>query len=391
MKTIQNSIFLLLVSCCILNIDAQEKSMNKGLISKTFIKEIKIGDLGISRGVTVEEAADGSYILTGYTTGKGAGGEDAFLISTNSIGETLWTKMYGGSGKDNGWAIRQTKDGGFIIVGFSNSFGAGDMDVYLIKTDSKGDSIWTKTFGGTGDEFGWDIRITSDNGFIIAAQTNSSGNGEIDAYLIKLDSDGNKIWSKTYGGAKIDRIFSVLETEAREYVAAGITYSYHSIGPNDRDGYYIKTDSNGELEWYKSFGEDGYDVGHSIALNTKGGFMITGYGESYATNGNKDVYVLKINSNGEILWTKAYGGMESERGIKGCQTSDGGYIVVGFIEDVWDVYLVKTNSEGEVLWTRTYGEINKKDIGYTVRETKDNGFIIIGHTENFDSSVRKFY
>jgi len=389
MKTIQNFILLLMICFWILNIDAQEKSKNIEPISKSFIKEFEIGDLGISRGVTVEETADGNYILTGYTTGNGTGGEDAFLIKTNSIGETLWTKIFGGSENDNGWAVRQTNDGGFIMVGFTSSFGAGGMDVYVLKTDANGEVFWTKTYGNQGDEFGWDIRTTSDNGFIIAAQTNSSGKGEIDAYLIKLDGDGNEVWSKTFGGDRIDRIFSVLETEAGEYVAAGITYSYNSIGPNDRDGYYIKTDSNGEVEWYKTFGKDGYDVGHSIAPNNDGSFMITGYGESYATNGNKDVYILKINSNGEILWTKAFGGEESERGIKGYQTSDGGYIVVGFIEGIWDVYLVKTDSEGELLWSRTFGEKNKKDVGYTVRETKDNGFIIIGHTENFDGSDAK--
>ena len=258
------------------------------------------------------------------------------------------------------------------------------MDVYLIKTDSRGDTIWTKTYGGEGDEYGWDIRITQDKGFIIAAQTNSFGNGEIDAYLIKVDAEGNEKWSKTYGGNKIDRIFSVQQTQDGGYVAAGITYSYTSIDPNDRDGYLLKTDSSGKQEWYKTFGKDAYDVGHSIALTNDSGYLITGYGESFTKLGNRDVYLIKTDANGKMQWLKTYGGIEDERGIKGLQTRDGGYVAIGFTDKDWDMYLIKTDSAGDILWTRTFGEKDKIDFGYTVRETNDGGFILIGHSENLN-------
>lgn len=374
--TLTTCFILLSFTCAIQNKSPKEKPEQT-----TFIKYI--GDTGINRGVTVEELSGGGYILTGYTTEGGAGQEDVFLIKTNAQGETLWRKTYGGKGSDNGWAVRQTDDKGFIIAGYTNSFGSGDMDIYLLKTDVKGNTLWTKTFGGAGDEYGWDVRITKDEGFIIAAQTSSVGNGEIDAYLLKVDKEGNEEWSQTYGGDKIDRIFSVQQTPDRGYAAAGITYSYTSVNSSDRDGYILKTDASGKQEWYKTFGKDAYDVGHSIALTDDGGLFITGYGESFATGGYRDVYLVKTDAEGENQWMKFYGGIGEERGIKGHQTRDGGYVAIGFTGQYRDVYLIKTNSTGDTLWTRTYGSQDKVDFGYTVRETRDNGFILIGHSEPF--------
>lgn len=261
-------IALILISC------SGRKSNTDRLEQISF--KVHIGDAGISRGVTVEQTIDGGYILTGLTTDGAHGGEDVFLIKTNSKGEVLWKKTFGGPGNDNGWAVRQVADGGYIIAGFTDSFGNGDMDIYLIRTDSKGEAIWSKTFGGEGDEYGWDVRITNDNEFIIAAQTNSIGEGEADAYLLKVDEDGNEKWSKTYGGTKDDRIFSVQQTPDGGYVAAGITYNYTSVGPDDRDGYLLKTDASGNEEWYKTFGKDLYDVAHSVTLTNDKGYIIYG-------------------------------------------------------------------------------------------------------------------
>jgi hypothetical protein len=305
-------------------------------------------------------------------------------MKTNSIGDTLWTKSFGGKGQDNGWAVRQVKDGGFIIVGCTNSYGAGGMDVFLIRTDSKGDTLWTKTYGGDGDEYGWDIQITTDDGFIIASQTDGIGKGDIDAYLIKTDSNGNLEWTRSFGGEKIDRVFSVRQTPDGGYIAAGITYSFTSVDDNDRDAYLLKTDKSGEMEWFKTFGGDAYDVGHEVTLTSDEGYLVVGYGESFASNGTRDVYLIKTDENGEEMWIKVYGEVVDERGIKGVQTKDGGFIVVGLTDKYWDVYLIKTDNKGEVLWTRNLGSDRQVEFGYTVRETNDGGFIITGHTQNFD-------
>ena len=372
---------VLLTSLIVLYADCgvQDKSNAENSVQSSFIKYY--GDTSSARGVTVEETTDGGYILTGYSTGGEHGAEDAYLIKTDSNGNRIWTKYYGGSGKDYGWAVRQTPDSGFIIVGYTDSFGKGGMDIYLIKTDQEGDTLWTKTMGGTGDEYGWDIRITDDQGYIIAAQTDKDGKGNIDAFLLKLDENGNEIWSRSYGGNKIDRIFSVQQTADGGFISAGITYSFSSINEQDRDGYLLKTSATGNEEWYKIFGGDDYDVCHSVALTNDGGFFIAGYGESYATFGYRDMYLIKTDKDGNKEWLKVYGGSGEERGIKGYQTNDSGYIAIGFTAENRDICLVKTNSVGDSLWTRNMGNPNEVEFGYTVRETKNNELILIGHAE----------
>ena len=314
-----------------------------------------------------------------------------FAQENNEIGVSEQTLFYkhisiDGYAKSRGVTVEQTEDEGFILTGYSTKEETEDQDIfiYLIKTDFKGDTLWTRTFGKEGDEFGWDVRITTDGGFIIAAQSSSRGQGEIDAELIKVDAEGNEEWSNSYGGDKIDRVFSVQQTTDGGYVAVGITYSFNSVGPNDRDGYLIKANPTGELEWHKTFGEDGYDVGHSITLTSEGGYLITGYGESFASGGKRDVYLVKTNTDGKILWLKEYGQGDDERGIKGLQTKDGGYIAIGFTDSNWDVYMVKTNSEGNESWTRTFGTPDRIDFGYTVKETVDGGYVLIGHSESLD-------
>lgn len=348
-----------------------------------FTKYLAIGDNKVNRGVTVEELVNEGFIITGYTSSNGAN-EDVFLVKTDRVGNIIWSKTFGGDGKDNGWAVRQTNDEGYIISGFTDSFGAGALDVYLIKTNKNGDELWSKTFGGSEDEYGWDVRTTNDNGFIIAAQTNSIGKGEIDAHLIKTDSNGNELWSNTYGGNKVDRIFSVQQAKDGGYVSAGITYSYSNID-NNRDGYVLKTDKNGQQEWYKIIGEAGYDVAHAIAPTSDDGFIVTGYGDSYANSGGTDVYLVKVNQNGKIKWTKAFGQDSNERGIKGEQTKDGGYIAIGFTDKDRELYLLRTNSQGEELWVRTFGQEGHLFFGYTVKETRDGGFILTGHRENLST------
>jgi hypothetical protein len=133
---------------------------------------------------------DGGFIITGITNSVGAGGYDVYLVKTDSLGDTLWSRTYGGTGDDEGMSVKQTLDGGYIIVGWTNSFGAGDYDIYLIRTDSLGDTLWTRTYGGVFNDGGYSVQQTTDGGYIIAGYTNSFGAGGFDVYLIKTDANG---------------------------------------------------------------------------------------------------------------------------------------------------------------------------------------------------------
>jgi hypothetical protein len=185
---------------------------------------------------------DGGYIISGSTESFGTGTVDIYLIKTDSVGDTLWTKTYGGDSSDYGSSIEQTNDGGYIIAGSTNSFGAGLNDVYLIKTDANGDTLWTKTFGGNDHDGGSSVCQTSDGGYIILGSTFSFGAGEGDVYLIKTDANGDTIWTKTFGGNNPDAGCSVEQTNDGGYIAAGYTYSF---GLGGSDVYLIKTDANG--------------------------------------------------------------------------------------------------------------------------------------------------
>ena len=171
------------------------------------------------------------------------------------LGQT-WETTFGGTGYEYAYSVQQTTDGGYIIIGGTESFGAGERDVYLIKTDENGDSLWTKTIGGAFSDEGKSVQQTTDGGYIISGDTQSSGNGGEDVYLIKTDVNGIEQWSKTFGGADQDGSFSVQQTIDGGYIIAGYTSSF---GNGAFDIYLIKTDQNGIEQWSQNFGGGGED------------------------------------------------------------------------------------------------------------------------------------
>ena len=182
-----------------------------------------------------------------------------------------WEKTFGGTGDDYGYSVQQTTDGGYIITGTTESFGNGGSDVYLIKTDVNGDSLWTKTFGGIDSDRGHSIQQTTDGGYIITGSTTSFGNGGFDVYLIKTDGSGNEQWTKTFGGTNGDEGFSVQQTTGGGYIITGYTVSF--LG--SRDVYLIKTDGNGDSLWTKTFGGTDHTVGgRSVQQTTDGGLSL---------------------------------------------------------------------------------------------------------------------
>src|SRR3990172_2968841 len=280
---------LLLAVCIIANcLLPIANSFSQTTFQKTF------GGTSDDWGFSVQQTTDGGYIITGTITSFGAGYEDAYLIKTDANGNSLWTKTFGGITYDVGNSVRQTTDGGYIIAGTTYSFGVGNYDVYLIKTDANGNTLWTKTFGGTSSDEGYSAQQTTDGGFVIAGLTDSFGAGLYDVYLIKTNGSGDTLWTKTFGGIGIDYGLSAQQTTDGGYVIAGVTQSF---GAGIDDVYLIKTDGNGDTLWTKIFGGTDIDEGYSVQQTTDGGFVITGYTGSFGA-GNADVYLIKTDANG---------------------------------------------------------------------------------------------
>ncbi|MDD2890617.1 MAG: T9SS type A sorting domain-containing protein, partial [bacterium] len=238
-------------------------------------------------GYSVQQTSDSGFIIAG-TIGPAA---NIYLIKINSSGDTLWTKTFGGTDGDCGHSVQQTQDGGFIILGRTSSFGAGNNDVYLIRTDSSGDTLWTKTFGGTDSDVGWSVRQTEDCGFIIAGETNSFGAGVSDVYLIRTDFSGDTLWTKTFGGTGSEEGYLVQQTSDSGFIIVGRTSSF---GAGNSDVYLIKTNSSGDTLWTKTFGGTKYDLGYSVQQTSDGGFNITGQTESFGA-GSGDVYLIRLD------------------------------------------------------------------------------------------------
>lgn len=253
-----------------------------------------IGDLyNTEWGYSVDQTFDGGYIMTGYTT---AGGYDVYLIRTDYNGISIWEKYFGGDNQDFGYSVIQSADSCYVVAGRTSSFGAGYDDVYLIKTDQSGDTLWTRTYGGYYSESGNSIAQTDDGGYIIAGRTQSYGAGGIDVYAIRTDENGDAMWIKVYGGISADYASSVTQTTDGGFIIAGTTTSY---GAGASDVYLIKTDENGDTVWTRTYGGTSDDYGNSVAQTADGGYIIAGTTESFGTGGS-DVYVIKTDHNGNV-------------------------------------------------------------------------------------------
>jgi len=340
------------------------------------------GGASWDEGHSVQQTSDGGYIVCGSTESYGSGNADVWLVKTDARGDTLWTRTYGGVNWEEGYSVEQTTDGGYIIAGYTNSPGAGSDDVYLVKADSSGDTVWTRTYGGTGNDDGWSVQQTSDGGYVIAGCTWSFGAGASDVYLIRTDAHGDTLWTTTFGGAWDEGGYSLRQTADGGYIITGYA---HSFGAGYWDVYLVRTDTNGGTLWTRTYGGTDNDVGTSAQPTTDGGYIIAGHAQSFGA-GYWDIYLIKTDASGDTLWTRTFGGASGDCANSVQQTADGGYIIAGHTQSFgagnWDVWLIKTDAYGDTLWTRTLGDTSD-DGGRSVRQTADGGYIATGWTGSF--------
>lgn len=288
-------------------------------------------------GKAVEQLDDGSYIVVGRTASFGHGKTDIWLIKVNQTGKEEWNTTWGGPGWDEGNSIKKTDDDGYIVVGDTTSYSSGEYDICLIKFNSSGDERWNETFGGTENEGGRFVEITDDGGYAIAGETESYGSGEIDIWLIKVNQTGKKEWSVTFGGKDDDLSNELMQTDDGGFIIVG-----HNVinEPVKLNGFVIKVDGEGNVQWEKIISMN-KSAGTSSIDTTKEGYIAVGYIGDYGTEQN--LLLVKLDLSGNLIWNCSIGGDgHGDAGVWIQRCTDEQYFIAGYSDinetgknDVW--------------------------------------------------------
>ena len=324
----------------------------------------------------VQQTNDSGYVIIGTTRSFGAGDEDIYVIKVNTQGNIQWTKTYGTLSMEEGYNIRQTKDGGYILSGV----GDASENYILIKADAEGNMQWSKSYAYFGPGNNYDVQLTDDGGYIIVGPASSVAG----AFCIKTDVNGNILWCNKYSGGKgvsiaktIDGGYAILGDGETGYGCCGSTQ-------------LTKIDLNGNVLWSKSY--RGADHPLSMKKTTDGGFIITGMTSlNYNTGSNYDVYVIKTDSSGNQIWLKTYGGATFDGAWEIEETADDGYIFSGVTGNFGEghVLVIKTDSIGKVTWSKIF-DGGKAPFSY-VHQAKDGGFIVASQTAAFGAGGSDLY
>lgn len=347
------------------------------------------GGSDFDRAFFIQQTSDGGYVAAGYTASGGAGVSDFWVLKLSLAGVIEWQHTYGGSGDDVAYAVQETSDGGYIIAGNTNSFGAGESDYWILKLTSEGDVEWQFTYGGIGDDTAYSIQETSDEGYIVAGYMHFFGASTSDICILKLTSGGDIEWKHIYGGTGDDKAYSVQETSEGGYIIAGSTQYLSAL---DHDFWVLKLTSTGFFEWQRIYGGSGDDVAYYIQETSDEGYIVAGDTDSFGVNGSK-LWVLKLTSIGDVEWERIYGGNDND--YLNCiqETSDGGYVVTGntysFGAGDSDILALKLSSAGDIEWQRTYGG-SEEDVAYYIQQTSDGGYVAAGYTDSFGAGGSDF-
>ena len=303
------------------------------------------GDISAG-GYSIVSTSDGGFAAVGSMGG------DLFLTKYDSMGNLLWAKTAGGANADEGFSVIQTSDNGFITVGLTDSFGAGNYDLLLTRFNSSGDLLWSRTVGGTDIDKGSSIIQASDDGFVAIGSTNSFGAGNYDFFLTRFDSSGVLLWAKTIGGMYSDEGHSIASTSDGGFIVTGKTGSY---GAGGYDLFVIRFNSSGNLLWAKTLGGANYDHGASIIQTSDDGFVAVGgvnAAMTYPPSEYGDLLLARFNSSGDLLWAKSAGEALGDAGLSVSQSPDGNFVVTGTIGGslggTGDLLIAKFDASGNI-------------------------------------------
>ncbi len=301
-------------------------------------------------------------------------------------GDILWDETFGGTDEDRGRYATETSDGGFIMTGESKSYGSGNRDLWLLKTDENGSEEWNETFGGSGEDLGFVVQETSDGEFVVCGFTSPGTNrNQRDLWIVKTFANGTLNWSRTYGGTSQEEGRFLIETDDGGLIFTGFTGSYGSGG---LDIWVIKTYANGTEQWNETYGWQYRDEGHSIRPTSDGGYILGGRGAPPSGGGGQDLVLMKIDDEGTLDWTETWGGSGMDEAWDAQEIEGGDILVSGrtfsYGQGNGDLYLIKTDGNGSEEFEKTYGG-SKEDLGKLFTETPDGNYAIIGRTRSYVS------
>jgi len=313
---------------------------------------------------------------------------DYYLLKLDLNGNVIFEKSFGGGLTEEGFRILATNDGNFLLIGSTESTGNGLQDIHAIKINGKGNILWENTYGGSLKDTPIDIIETADGEFCIAGTTESYGSGSRDIYLVWINQNGTFLRQAVHGGVDIDGSSSLLELNNKNIMVYGYTKNY---GATSRDFYLLKVNTHGDSLWSKRYGGSGYEESQAFQTTIDGGFVLNGHSSSTDTNHN--MYAVKLDSNGTVIWDKNFGGSQHDGGQALLINKEGNYVFIGrsmsFENGDRNIYMVTTDPNGRILSTDVIGGSNG-DWGQSILEHY-NYYYIVGHSNSYSNGNDDVY
>ena len=331
------------------------------------------GTVGTEVGNCVRATTDGNYIVAGFT--QSFGPDDLCLIKLNASGDTLWTRFIDLGNIEQANSVWPTSDGGYALAGSIQFMDGGNRAVLLAKTDGNGDTLWTRAYGSGGLDCAYAVEQTPDGGYIVAGSTRSVA-GDDDVYLVKTNSNGDTAWTRTYAAVNNDYAISVERTSDGGYVLAG----YSTQPPQVTPAFLLKTSATGALQWRHDY-PGLFNQAVFATQTSDGGYMVTGTGVPAGTL-HLGPYLMKTDSLGNAIWTHMHSVNPLDELVNGAErTSDGGYVMAGWIGNldsaIFGMEIIRMDSLGDVQWSRTYGS-GTGAVAASVVETVDHSYVAAG-------------